>query len=116
MLLLILYRSTCFKLYKSNEIVKSFNFDEGLQFYDMTKNDRYYFIVCKNIIKQNQQYRVYIFNLLLEFCDVFPVSCKLCSPSMCQICAVGNSIYLLCKKPSITGKETMQKSILIELC
>lgn len=114
----LIFSSTDVKLYKSNELVKSFNFDEGLQFHDMTKGDKYYFIVCKNITKK--QYNMYVFTLSLDFCDILPVSCNICNPNMCQICAVGNSIYFLCIKTNKTGKkigeEMVHKTTLIELC
>lgn len=86
--------------------------DEGFHYYDSTKGDNHMFVLFRDT-KNQGQYKFYTLSNMLDIICVLPMHCDRCKPYMCQICAVGNIVYFLCRTAEEHGKPTIRKSTLM---
>lgn len=87
----------CVERYDNYVISNVYRFEKGLKFHDAAQSDNYpyLFVLCEDA--KNGNHRLYILDsITLKLCEMYPISCKNCSPLICQICAVGNTLYFLC--------------------
>lgn len=86
--------------------------DEGLYYHDSTKGDINLFVLFRDD-KNKGQYKLYVLTETLDIRGIKIIpQCDKCEPFMCEICAVGNTVYFLCRKQEYEN-FIMRKSVLL---